>query len=266
MAEREALNSERIREHVIREGGLWHTVRVLGQTGSTNEDVAAFALRNEPEGLVTAADFQTSGRGRFDRQWVSPPRAGLIFSMLLRPVDVPRSRWGWVPLLVGTSLAVALSEATEIETRLKWPNDLLLGARARKAGGVRSELAGDAIVVGVGVNVTTTMAELPIAEATSLELEGAWTVDRDVLIGHVLNQVEHDYRNWRQCHGNARTCGLVAAYRKRCATLGKEVTVTVPGGEALVGKAVDVDGSGGLVLQTESDRVTVAAGDVEHVR
>lgn len=266
MAEREALKQERIREHVTREGGLWHTVRVLGQTGSTNEEVVAFALRGEPEGLVTAADFQTAGRGRFERQWVSPPRSGLTFSVLLRPVDVPTARWGWVPLLVGTSLATALSEATEVEVALKWPNDLLLGDRERKAGGVRSELAGDAIVVGVGFNVTTTAAELPIPEATSLELEGSWTVDRDVLMGHVLNQIEHDYRTWRDCHGNSRTCGLADAYRRRCATLGKQVTVTVPGGDALVGTAVDIDPSGGLVVQVDSRRVTVAAGDVEHVR
>src|SRR5688572_10187240 len=103
----------------------WREVRVLRETGSTNEDCAAAARAGEPEGLVVVAESQTGGRGRLGRTWVSPPRAGLTFSMLFRPA-VPPARLPWLPLLVGTSVAREVARMAEVDVRLKWPNDLLV--------------------------------------------------------------------------------------------------------------------------------------------
>ena len=161
---------------------MWREVRVLDEIASTNAVVAAES--DAAEGLVVVAEHQTAGRGRLDRSWVSPPRAGLTFSVLLRPESVPEARWTWLPLLVGVALAEAVEGVTEVPTRLKWPNDVLVGDR--KLGGILVERHDSAAVVGVGLNVTTTDAELPSPEATSLLLAGAEVTDRETVLRAVL--------------------------------------------------------------------------------
>ena len=86
-------------------------VEVLPRAGSTNELVAARARAGEPAGLVVVAEHQTAGRGRLDRRWTSPPRAGLTLSVLLRP-DLPPERLPWLPLWGGLAVARALREQT----------------------------------------------------------------------------------------------------------------------------------------------------------
>ncbi|MGZ6748140.1 MAG: biotin--[acetyl-CoA-carboxylase] ligase, partial [Nocardioides sp.] len=134
------------------------TLEVVDEAPSTNALVAERARDGAPEGLVVVTEHQTAGRGRLDRTWSSPPRAGLTVSLLLRP-DVPAARRGWLPLLTGVALAESVSEITGARASLKWPNDLL-AADGRKLAGILAEAVTSpdqpsAVVVGVGLNVTT---------------------------------------------------------------------------------------------------------------
>src|SRR5205823_2952157 len=152
-------------------GGLWTDLRVVAQTGSTNDDVAAAARRGAGEGLVVTAEWQHAGRGRLHRDWVLPPRSGIAVSVLLRPVGVPPARLGWLPLLTGVALAEAVRRVSEVDAVLKWPNDLLVDAR--KCAGVLVEAHDGAVVIGVGLNTTVREDELPTERAGSLALAGA---------------------------------------------------------------------------------------------
>jgi BirA family biotin operon repressor/biotin-[acetyl-CoA-carboxylase] ligase len=225
-------------------------VEVLSTATSTNALVADRARSGEPAGLVVVAEQQTRGRGRLDRSWVSPPRAGLTFSVLLRP-EMPPSGWGWLPLLTGVAVARALRTQAGVDAVLKWPNDVLVGGR--KVCGVLAEAVGPgAVVVGIGLNVTTRREELPTELATSLQLEGASTTDRDTLLRAVLREVA------------AVTLDLAAgagAYRALCSTIGQQVRVELPGG-AVEGRAEAVDDDGRLVV----DGTAYGAGDVVHLR
>ena len=87
---------------------------------------------------MLVAEHQVAGRGRLDRVWTSPPRAGLTVSFLLRP-DVPAARRGWLPLLTGVALAEAVGEVTGVRASLKWPNDLLAAGRAQAGRDPRRE-------------------------------------------------------------------------------------------------------------------------------
>lgn len=264
--ERPALAASALATDLVRDGGLWREIRVVAETGSTNEDVAAAARAGAAEGLVLVAEAQTAGRGRFERHWLSPPRAGLTFSLLLRPGPaVPAARWSLLPLLAGVGVQQAVAGLTGLDAALKWPNDLLLGPGRRKAAGLLVEAVGEAAVLGVGINVTTAPAELPEG-ATSLAVEGAADTDRERLLQAVLERLATEYLGWREARGDARESGLLAAYLRVCATIGSPVRVTQPEGAVLDGVADTIDDTGRLVLHTSAGERAVSAGDVEHVR
>ncbi|MFI2202244.1 biotin--[acetyl-CoA-carboxylase] ligase [Streptomyces sp. NPDC020192] len=269
--DRPPLNAAVLRRALVRDGGLWTHLDVVRQTGSTNSDLVALAAAGEVgEGAVLVAEEQTAGRGRLDRQWSAPPRSGLFFSVLLRPAEVPVARWGWLPLLTGVAVATGLSRAAGVDTALKWPNDLLVtvGGEERKAGGILAERAGeDAVVIGVGINVSLRADELPVPQAGSLALADAVSTDRDPLLRAVLRALEGWYGRWREAGGDPAASGLQETYVAGCATLGRTVRAELPGDRSIVGEAVAVDGDGRLVIATgEGVQEPVGAGDIVHLR
>lgn len=267
--ERPPLGEAALRRAVIAPDSPWTSLDVVEATGSTNSDLAQRANAGAPEGAVLVAEEQTAGRGRLDRQWSAPPRSGLFFSVLLRPADVPVERWGWLPLLAGVATATALSRAAGVDTALKWPNDLLvtIDGEERKTGGILAERAGtDAVVIGIGINVSLRTDELPVPAAGSLALAGAKGTDRDPLLRAVLRSLADWYGEWRAAAGDPAASRLQQTYAAGCATLGREVRAELPGGRELVGTAVGVDDDGRLVLATADGEQAVGAGDVVHIR
>jgi len=262
-----------LRRAAVRPGGLWRDVEVVESTGSTNADLLARALRGEPEGMVLATEHQRAGRGRMGRTWTTPPRAALTFSLLVRPVEVPSARRGWLPLLTGVAVVEAITRVTGVETSLKWPNDVLTSTG--KLVGILAEAAADAIVVGIGVNVSTGAAELPergpgALPATSLRLAGApaQALDRGPLLLAILAAFEAWYLAWRQANGDPEASGLRKRYTELSGTIGRHVRAELPGGQAFSGPAVGVDADGRLLVGSSSGTgtVPVAAADVVHLR
>jgi BirA family transcriptional regulator, biotin operon repressor / biotin---[acetyl-CoA-carboxylase] ligase len=240
-------------------------VSVVDETESTNADLLAAAEANAPEGTVLVAEFQHAGRGRLNRSWTSPRGAGLTVSVLLRP-RVDRFRWPWLPLLTGVSLATAIHRsAPEVTARLKWPNDLLLGPDLKKAAGILAQLGSGAVVVGIGLNVTTTVEELGLPTATSLALQGSPTTDRTGLLLGILAELAGGYARWQAADGDATASGLAASYRELSATIGSRVSVELAA-STLIGQASDIDAEGRLVLAHDGTQTAVAAGDVTHLR
>jgi BirA family biotin operon repressor/biotin-[acetyl-CoA-carboxylase] ligase len=251
---------------------VFTTLRVLASTGSTNADLLAAARSGAAAGAVLIAEEQTAGRGRLDRSWQSQPGAALTFSVLLRPSEVPPPHRSWLPLLTGVAMASALQAAAGLEVNLKWPNDVLASADppggGGKLAGILAEQAGDAIVVGIGLNVSATKEELPTPLATSLWLQGAPRLDRQAILVAALRELEHWYLRWYDTSppGDADASGLRAVYLRYCATVGHDVRVELPGGSVLAGRAVDVDAAGRLLVGFDGAVKAVSAGDVVHVR
>ena len=256
---------------------MWTDLRVVGETGSTNEDLLKLAADGAPEGLVLAAEWQTAGRGRQGRVWQSGPTGALTFSVLLRPSAVPQPARGWVPLLTGVAVAAAVGAVTGVGARLKWPNDVLAGGL--KLAGILAEQSGDAIVVGTGINVLGGGDALPAATATSLRDSGARPGDRTSLLAEILRQLGAHYQRWAAAGGDADACGLRADYLGLCATVGRPVRVLLPAGRVLTGTATRVDAAGQLLvrpavapaagpggLAQAGQELAVSAGDVVHVR
>lgn len=261
--DRPPLDGAALAASLTRDGGLWRSLEVVPEIGSTNAALVAAAAADEPEGAVLVAEHQVAGRGRLDRVWVSPPRAGLTVSFLLRP-DVPAARRAWLPLLTGIALAEAVGEVTGVRASLKWPNDLL-ALDGRKLAGILAESSGSGVVVGVGLNVSTTAGELPDT-GTSLSLVTGATVDRAPVLLGFLRAVERRYRRWTATLGDPVSSGLAADYLAWSSTVGSEVAVDLPDGATLEGTATGIDWDGRLVVATAEGQVELASGDVRHVR
>lgn len=263
---RQPLDERALRDRLITESSLWSSLTVVASTGSTNEDLLAAARAGAPAGTVLVAEEQRRGRGRLDRSWHSVPGAALTFSVLLRPVQVPPPWRGWLPLLAGVAVVSAVRSQAPVDASLKWPNDVLSGDA--KLAGILAEQAADAVVVGFGINVSSTDDELPSAGATSLWLRGAMNADRQELLAAVLRDLEHWYRLWTEgpVPGDAESSGLRERYLADCATIGAELRVELPGRAVLAGRGRDVDATGRLIVATAEGLVPVSAGDVIHVR
>ncbi len=236
---------------------------------AVTEDPAAW-----PHLSALVADHQTAGRGRAGRSWATPARAALTVSFVLRP-DVPAEGLGWAPLVVGLATVRAL-RAVGVGAYLKWPNDVVVehGAREipqwgrwRKAVGILCEAVPgqDAIIAGIGINVSQSAAELPVPHAASLATLGAPSLDRTALLRGLAAQVRDAVETWVADVALAgpgapgATADEVAAV---CATLGWDVAVDVPGGETVTGRAVALAEDGGLVVRTARGEQVVRAGDV----
>jgi len=257
---------------------------VVETSPSTNTELVA-AVRDDPAAWpapsALVAEHQTAGRGRAGRTWETPARAGLTVSVVLRP-DVPAGALGWLPLLAGLAVVRAVSDGG-VGAVVKWPNDVLLPAddavaglgRYRKVAGVLAEVVpGEpdggpaAVVLGIGLNVSQSAAELPVPTATSLALAGHPRPDRTDVLVRLLGEVHAVVRRWEQAGGDVGAAGLRDEYAAVSATLGTRVRAELAGDAGVLeGVAVGLDASGALVVREESGRErAVTAGDVWHLR
>jgi len=238
----------------------------LAKTTSTNSALVGNAEGGAPEGMVVVADYQTAGRGRFERRWESPPGKSLLFSVLLRPSaeELPVARRHLAVAAVSLALVEAARDVANVAVQLKWPNDLVVGngtAGDRKVAGVLAEASSDgAVVVGAGVNVAwapETLERSGAPVATCLDAVAGRPVRRDEVLVSALWALDRLYGHW----------DLVSRlYRQTCTTVGRNVTVSFAGHHPdLVGTAIAIDQDGRLVVRDlAGGTATVAAGDVTH--
>jgi BirA family biotin operon repressor/biotin-[acetyl-CoA-carboxylase] ligase len=250
-------------------------IELLAVTDSTNRVVAARAAAGAPEGLVVATDLQTAGRGRLDRSWEAEAGAALLVSLLLRPADLPASRWHLLTAAAGLAAARACGDVGGFTPELKWPNDLLVGDR--KLAGILAETSGGGVVVGMGLNVHGGPPGAAWADQVAgrrldrSELLVGWLTALDGLLGAAsgpgrLGGGGPDGRG-PDGRGPGGWDGLAAAYRAACSTVGRRVAVQL-GDRELTGWAQGIDEDGRLVVEPDGGGppLTVAAGDVTHVR
>ncbi len=270
MALYEPIDEAALLHALVRPDQVWTGLRVVAETGSTNADLVAGAPTGTPSGSVLIADYQSAGRGRRERAWTAPPGTGVAVSVLLHPPDVAPARWGWLPLLAGLAVSEGLRRYPGVPAVLKWPNDVLIGDS--KVAGILVERvdtsSGPAVVVGFGINVHLSMAQLPVPSATSLALRAAESSERGPLnrtevIRCCLESLGEFYLGWESGTADNQ---LATSYRDRCATIGRQVRVELADGRSIEGSATSVDGAGRLVVRTSGQLEVISAGDVIHLR
>jgi BirA family biotin operon repressor/biotin-[acetyl-CoA-carboxylase] ligase len=258
------LDATSLRDGLAGPGLPWRRLDVVERTGSTNADLLARAADGEDvAGAVLIAEQQTAGRGRNGRVW-SSPGAQLTMSVAVDVGDVPADAWGWLPLATGVAVVDAVAAVTAVRSGLKWPNDVL--ADGRKLAGILTEVAPAqrSIVVGIGLNVTLQIDEVPDADATSLRALGVERPERGLLVRAILLELSHRFDSWRAANG--ADAKLLADYRARSVTIGSAVRAILPGGREVLGQARSIDEQGRLHIESDTGTVAVSAGDVVHLR
>jgi BirA family biotin operon repressor/biotin-[acetyl-CoA-carboxylase] ligase len=241
----------------------------FGSVGSTNDIVAGWLADGTPEVCLAVADEQTAGRGRTGRRWQAPRGAALLLSLGFRPTWIAPERAWRIPATVSLAMADAAEEAAGLPDRairLKWPNDLVVedADGVRKLGGVlaeASDLAGadPRLVVGIGANGDWAAADFPPELGPTMsslrEASGGRPVDLVRLLDAFLLRIEPRIEALRDGWFD------VADWTDRQVTTGREVTVELPDGEAIVRRARGVDAlTGGLEVAPAADRGPGAGG------
>jgi len=231
-------------------------VSVVEVTGSTQDDLAQkVADKNAVSGDVIATEFQSAGRGRLDRKFEAPQSSALMFSLYIEP-ERDKSEWSFLPLLTGLSAIFTLTELDpECAPQLKWPNDILI--EDGKVGGIIAQVSGEGVVIGIGINVAMSKAELPVLHATSLAINNFPVLDRNIILSAFLNTFEELFARWQ------RGEDLRHLYCEHSATIGRSVKVEHPNGSSSTGMPVGITPAGELIME-DGSRVTV--GDVLHIR
>ena len=234
-------------------------ITFFDELDSTN----AYAKRNYAcmdDGTAVAALRQTAGRGRLGRSFSSCD-GGLYMTYMIKPGG-GETEESILALTGMTAVAVSRAIRAEcgIEPDIKWTNDLLIGGK--KICGILAEAGylGDRlgyIIIGIGVNVNTDTASFPgeIAEtATSLIAETGRATDIRRLASAVVSELD------AMRGSGASIADYAAEYRRKCVTVGRQVTVRY-GDSTVIGTAAAIDDRFGLVVDTDSGRITVRSGE-----
>ncbi len=299
-SEQVLLDEDHLRHVLVDDGPYAHLLRVL-TVDSTNVELARSAAdagfkRQWPHLSILTAEQQTGGRGRLARAWSSPMGHSLSTSIVLRPA-VSTDLYAWLSLLAGVALVEVLREEHAVAAQLKWPNDVHI--EGRKISGILASIAGDAVVLGIGINVLQEAQALPTAQSTSVLVEreraghavpSPGTSEAAALRTQVLSSVLLRFAELlRQleaagpaAHDLPRT--LRDSVTAVMDTLGSEVRVELPDGSAVRGRAVGLSGQGAVIIEvshvrgateegvepawapTMPQRQTFSAGDVTHLR
>lgn len=228
---------------------------------STNLEAKRLGEQNTPHGTIVIAEKQTAGRGRRGKGWESPSGSSIYMTILLRP-ELEPTHAPMLTLVMAMAVTKAIQQETELEAKIKWPNDVVVNGK--KVVGILTEMSTEIdyinhVVIGVGINVNTQKFPEEIsATATSLALEKGKQMRRSPLIVSVMQQFETYYERFIQSKDLAF---LMEEYNHLLVNCNREVKVL--GKESYTGIARGINTKGELLVERENGETEVVfAGEV----
>lgn len=224
---------------------------VFPELASSNDTAREMIANGAPSGTLVIAESQTRGRGRGGHQWLCPAGEGLLFSFILEP-DAPREQWPRMALAAGIAIAETL-HSYGLPAEVKWPNDILISGK--KCAGILVESCEDALVIGIGLNVTVSHFP-PQLNATSLFLEGL-EIARERLLADILSRI----LIWGSRISTAFPT-IIDAVNARCAYYGEMIEIH-RAGQPLQGRMMGVNLDGHLLLlQKDGELLSIAQAEL----
>ena len=225
-------------------------VLVYDTVGSTN-DLAKELCKNGRQYLVVA-DSQTNGHGRQGKSFFSPEGSGLYFSLTVN-TDSPEFSFTGVTCAVAVACTRAIEKLTDLNPGIKWVNDIYIDNK--KVCGILVQSVTEngritRLVIGVGINIST--AEFP---EDIREIAGSLNkkIDRSILTAEIVNNILELLKE--------DPCRYISEYKAKSIVIGKEIIYirdSIPHSAA----AVDIDSAGGLVVEENSEKITLTSGEI----
>ena len=227
---------------------------------STNDTAKEIFKQGAADGTVILTEEQSAGRGRMDRQWVSPYGKNILMSLLLKPSIQVEKAYSLTLALAVASID-ALNMMTGLNAMIKWPNDIYL--KRKKLGGILTEfrlkgLSIEYVILGLGLNVDWCPDQKTLFPSTCIKKEFGKELSRNQLVGNIL--LKYDNLYYRILNNE------VEAFHKRCNELslvsGNNVSISAQE-EMIRGKAVGIDVDGALLVKGADGEIKkVLNGDV----
>ena len=229
---------------------------------STNNRAKEAGDNKAPHGTLFVADMQVAGKGRRGRVWQSPAGSSIYMTILLYP-EISPLKAPQLTLVMAIAVAEGIKEVTGLDTKIKWPNDIVVNGR--KICGILTEMSTEIdyinyVVIGVGINVNQKVFDEELKEkATSLMIETGAPVKRSALIAAVMKHFEINYALFME---NGDLSGLQESYNEMLVNRGKEVRILEPGNEYNA-HAYGINKTGELIVRTQKgEEKHIFAGEV----
>lgn len=228
---------------------------------STNSELMKIAKTNSIEGIVVLADSQTKGKGRLQRKWIAEKDKNVFMSILIRP-EIPPYKAAGITQVVALSVLESLKSLYDIEFSIKWPNDII--ANGKKVCGILCEMDGELdslnfIVIGIGINVNQSSIDENIKhKATSLKIESGLNIEKKLIVANILNTFEKNYEKFKECG----ILPFIAKLKRYSSLINKNVKI-LNSSNQFIGKVVDIDSEGYLVVKNEKGETqSIIGGDI----
>ena len=232
---------------------------------STQNFAQNIAADKKENGTIIIAEKQTSGRGRLDRKWTSP-KGGIWFSLIIHPkFDVSSSTL--IPILSAVALSKSIKSVLDIETEVKWPNDITMNGK--KVAGVLVDASFqtnsiDYLILGIGINFDIDAKKL---EKRLTKTPNFYGIDSlrgkedktppKKLLKEFLLQFE---KNLFQLDKGEKS-KIIKEWTKRAAGIGKKITINTSNGK-ISGISQGIDNDGALKIKTRNETKKIYVGDV----
>ena len=237
----------------------------------TIDSTQNFAIKIAPNpienGTVVISQKQTRGRGRFGRKWLSP-QGGIWLSIVLHPMfDI--SVTTLFPIAASLALANAIEKTFQIDSKLKWPNDVTI--KGKKVAGMLVDASVESnkieyLVLGVGINFQVNPKQLEKSLKKTKNFYGITSlIDKNenqspiLLVQNFLNELE----NIIELLNKEKRKIIIKNWTKKSSSIGKNITISTYSGK-LNGKAIKLDDDGALVIKNNKNIQRILAGDVIH--
>ena len=233
---------------------------------STNSVAFSLAERGVSSGTAVFAEAQSKGRGRLDRNWVSPKSKGIYLSLVLRP-QIASDKTALITLLAAVGCCETIRRVCGLRAQIKWPNDILVNNK--KVCGILTEIETQGskikfIILGIGINVNTPISKLPAGASSLREEAGKARAQfcRLELARELLRRLDRQYLSFKH-KGSA---GIITQWKNLSALSGKRVKVSFAH-RTIEGQAQDIDEHGALIVRLDNGlKQHVVAGDVVKLR
>lgn len=259
-------NMQRKLNGLLKTDYIGKVIHYQDEMGSTNNVLLELGDKGASEGTVVLADRQTAGRGRLDRNWISPPDSNLYISILFRP-EIAAIEASLFTLIASLALKEVIEHLGLDEARIKWPNDILIDGK--KVAGVLTEMRPrrevvEFIVVGIGVNVNMSREDMKNQmgsvsnNSTSIMEHLGKEIDRAKFAADLLLGLE----KWHKFYKEKGKAAVLKEWTSKWGDLNKRVRVEIEE-TSYEGVAVGIDGQGYLMVETDQGEIQkVIAGDV----